>query len=232
MTAFANNLNGIASGTTVTTANSGGVSGTAFNAVTIPTGGSITAQASAAYEGATGLQFVYPTGSTAGYVFWSVTAAVGVRVAVSTWFKMASVPTSVDKILAFGGTSVSISTSSQISIVTPAAGTSASATVSTNSWVFLQLAVTSNASSTAGRIEARLYSSAGAQLFSYDSGATTNGGTTANPAVVFGRGTGGANTAGTHSFDLLAADNALAVGSFPGTAPAPTYDSGQFLPFL
>lgn len=232
MTTWANNLNGISSGTTVTTANSGGVSGTAFNAISIPTGGSVTAQTTAAYEGAAGLQIVYPSGSaTAGYVDWNISQSIGTRFAASTMFRMAAIPTVQDRMVVLGSMSIEIDTSGRFLVKGGSTVLATSAATTANTWVFVQFAATSNASTTAGRVEAKLYAADGTSLLDYDSGASVNAGTSSPVGIFWGRGSSGVNNGATHSFDLLAADNTLASG-FPGTVPVNPYATGQFFPFF
>lgn len=233
MTAWSNNLNGIASGTTVTSSNSGGVSGTAFSAgvVTAPSGGSLTAQAAAAFEGATGLQIVYPAATASGAVGWSgLGLSVGTRFSVSVWHQFSTLPSVNERIFGFGSAFLTIAPSGQYQINNSATLATATA-VTPGTWVFLQLAVTTAASTSTGRIETVATNADGTRLLSYDSGATTNAGTTAPTVVQFGRPVGVAS-ANTHWYDLLAADNTLTSG-FPGSpAPAPAYATGQFFPFL
>lgn len=229
MTAWANNLNGVASGTTVTTGNSGGVSGTAFNTATVPSGGSLTAQSAAAFEGATGLQIVWPSTSSFGYVGWNATASVGVRLASSFWFQFGSLP-SLTSVLY--GTSVSatlqVNASGQILVTSSTGSTLATSTaVAAGTWLYIQHAVTTNASTSGGRIECNIQKSDASSLLSYDSGATVNGGTAAISTISFGR-PGFTSTANTFSYDLLAADNTL-VSGFPGTPPAPALTASPAL---
>lgn len=221
MTSWSNNLNGITSGTTVTTANSGGVSGTAFTTVTVPTGGSLTAQATAAQEGATGLQIVYSTTTTAGYVGWNATAAVGVRLAVSFWFQFASAPSATVGFYQTTPTAAALqlNSSRQILVNSNSGVVATSTAVTAGTWVFVQLASTVGSTTTSGRIEAKITTAAGATVLNYDSAATINTGTAAISSIAFGH-PGFAAVANTFSYDLLTADNALGTG-FPGTA-APT----------
>jgi hypothetical protein len=214
MTSLANNLNGITPGTTVTTANSGGTSGNAFNGVS----GATTAAAAAAYEGAAGLQIVYPaTSGGVGQVFWNATASVGTRAVASFWYKFSAAPGAKDQIFLWGGGQVSLDTSGRLNIQSGNTILATSTTLTPGAWYFVQYAVTANASTTGGRLELNVYGSNGATLFSYDSGATVNAGTGSAFQAFFGRGAA-VNNPFTASYDLLAVNTSAATG-FPGSPP-------------
>jgi hypothetical protein len=233
VTLWTNNLNGITSGATVTTANSGGTSGTAFNPAVVPTGGSLTAATAAAFEGTNGLQIVFPSGSSpAGYVAWATSVAVGNRVAGSFWYKYGAAPSALEPIMTLGGhATVRLTTSGQLAFHNSGGTAIATATAATaGTWVYVQWATTSSATSGAGRYEFRVTKADGTSLLSYDSGATLTLSSIFGTYYV-GRPSGVA-IAQTNSYDLIALDTALTSG-FPGDpAPAVAYASGQFFPFL
>lgn len=235
MTAWSNSFNGVASGTTVTTSNSGGVSGTAFNFVPVPTGGSLTAQSTAAHEGDTGLQIVYPATSAQGYVNWSgLAGTTGTRVSFSCWHRFSATPTASDHVLYIGSAAIRVTSTGQYAATdggtTPATFATASATTP-GSWSFIQFAATVGTTTGNGRVEARIFKEDGTTLLSYDSGTTANVGTSSITNVYFGRFTA-TTQAYTSSYDMVAASNVLTSG-FPGDpAPLPSYAPGQFLPFF
>lgn len=236
MTTWTNNFNGVASGTTVTTGNSGGTSGTAFNFVPVPTGGSLTAQATAAHEGATGLQIVYPAASANGYVNWSgLAGTVGTRVSFSCWHRFSAAPTTSDLVLYTSAAVVRVTSTGTYTVTDSAATPSTTFATSTaqtaGNWTLLQFAVTAGTTASNGRLEARIFKEDGTTLLSYDSGANTNAGTSSITNVYFGRFTA-ATQAYTASYDMVAASNVLTSG-FPGDPqPLPSYAPGQFLPFF
>jgi hypothetical protein len=227
MTLWTNNLNGITSGATVTTGNSGGTSGTAFSVVLAPSGGSITAATAAAYEGTNGLQIVFPSASTSGYAAWTTSGAVGTRVSGSFWYKFGAAPSALDQIMSLGGLgTIRVTTSGQLAFYDTGPTVKATATaVTAGTWVFIQWATTSSATAGAGRYEFRVTRSDGTSLVSYDSGNTV---TLTGSFSTFYMGRPGAGAiALTSSYDLLAVDNTLSSG-FPGSAaPTPTLTGGM-----
>lgn len=225
MTAWANNLNGIASGTNVSTANSGGVSGTAFNQVTTFNGGSVTALAAAAFEGATGLRVVLPAVGSTAYAVWTTTSAVGARVSSSFWFKYAAAPTAANIFYDnVNGPYLQVTTAGTIQVGVGASTVLATSTaVPADTWVFIQHAWTPQSTATS-KAECRITGATGTVHLDYTSTATLAAGV-ANTSVEFGRRTN-TTVASTFSYDLLAADNTLTSG-FPGAgAPAPAFTGG------
>jgi hypothetical protein len=230
VTAWSNNFNAIASGTTITTTNSG-TSGTAFGVVTVPSGGSLTADAAAAFEGASGMQFVYPATSATGAVNWlSTGGTAGVRVSTSFWYRFSVAPSNTTAILIPGAVVLGLNSSGQFLVSnTSFTGITATSTAApAGTWLYIQFAETYT-STTTGRAECIITTAAGAQLLSYDSGTTLATGNTTT--LTYGRSTN-VVTPMTASYDLLNASNVLTSG-FPGSpAPAPSYATGQFFPFL
>lgn len=234
MTAWSNNFNAIASGTAITTSNSG-TSGTAFSLVQTGTGTSVIAQATSAFEGATGMAIVTAAGVNAD-VIWSISGAgQGVRLSQSFWFKRGTLPASELGIVSNSSGAVRLSTTGQVLVYTSAGTLLATATAAAaDTWLYIQHATTSAASTTTGRIECVVTTAAGATLLTYDSGTTVNANTAAVTSHTYGAPVGSTSTipSGTSSYDLLNLSNVLSSG-FPGaTAPIPTYAPGQFLPFF
>lgn len=227
MTLWTNNLNAITSGSTVTSGNSGGTSGTAFTVALAPSGGSLTAATVAAFEGTNGLQIVFPSTSAGGYVGWNVNSAVGTRVSGSFWYKFSAAPSAADSIASLGGNAtIRLTTAGQFSIVDGGSVVRATSTaVTAGTWVFLQWAVSSSATAGAGRLEFRATKSDGTNLVSYDSGTTITASTIFG-TLYHGRPSGAA-VAQTSSYDLLTVDNTLGTG-FPGAAaPTPAFTGGM-----
>lgn len=82
-TTFTNRFEGISSGTAVSTGNSGGASGNAFDAVAIPTAGTLAADNVHAHAGTVGLKVATSTTAGACYVQWSTSFASATRLWVS-----------------------------------------------------------------------------------------------------------------------------------------------------
>lgn len=229
MTSWANNFNGIASGTAPTSGNSGGVSGTAFTIVAAPTSGTMTADSAAAFEGATGLRLVYPeTAAGNGYVAWSISGGtVGVRISGSFWFRFSALPAALSSIAtAAGASTVRLTASGQIGIYdTSNVQKAASTAVTAGTWVYVQWATTAGTTTANGRLELRVTTTTGTQLVNYDSGATQNTNTATIATIYHGR-TISSTAAFTADYDLLNIDNTLTGGTFPGTA-APTPVGGN-----
>lgn len=228
MTLWTNNFNGIASGTAVTTGNSGGTSGTAFTAVQAITGGSLTAASAAAFEGATGLQLVWPATSIIGYVNWgSLGGTAGTRLSGAFWHRFSAAPSTSDQIANIGATIRLTSTGAYTVSGTATAGATVLATstaVTAGSWTFIQWASTAGSTTANGRVEARIWKQDGTNLLTYDSGNVANTGTNTTSAF-FGR-SNAITSAYTSSYDSLAVSNALTSG-FPGDpAPVPSLTGG------
>jgi hypothetical protein len=80
VTARVNSAEGGTNGTTVTTGNSGGTSGDAWDWVSIPTGTALTFATAAAYKGSLGYRFTQGTASgTGAYFRWNTTGWTSVR---------------------------------------------------------------------------------------------------------------------------------------------------------
>lgn len=231
MTAWSHTFNGYTSGTTITTANSAAGGGTAFNAVSGEASGfTIRAQSTAAFEGANGMQLVFPSGtSVGGYAQWGPSAPVGTRLSGSFWFRFAAASTATGQgdsfaLLANGLNQLRLSgTAIQATDGTGVVLTTSSSTT-TGTWLFVQHAVTAGATTTSGRVECKITTAAGATLLSYDSGAAVNVGTSTITVTRYGRSSGGTQ-GNTWSYDLLNLTDTLTSG-FPG-AVAPVAAGGN-----
>lgn len=225
MTSLANNLNGITSGTAVTAGNSGGTSGSAFGSAFANTGATCTADSAAAYEGACGLQLTYSSASTSGYVSWSISAAAGVRLSGSFFFKFSTMPSVLEGILTIASTNLKLTTTGQIEATSVSTVDAATPALSTNKWYYIEWAFTVGTTSSNGRSELNVYDAAtGYTLLKYDSGTTLNTGSSTATILQIGRAFNAASS-NTLRYDLLAADNTLSTG-FPG-ASKPAYIGGS-----
>src|SRR3954468_21159865 len=139
MTTNTNTLNGIASGTAVTTGNSGSTSGTAFASVA----GTAVAQSTSAFEGATGLALTSASGAL-GYVSWLTNSGVSIRDTFSFYFKIDALPNSgaALNIFVHGALQLFITSAGTIKVynagVSGGAVLATSAAISTGTWYFIQ----------------------------------------------------------------------------------------------
>lgn len=220
MTLWANNLNGIASGTTVTTGNSGGTSGTAFSGVSAPSGGSVSAQSAAAFEGASGLRLVWPATSASGYVNWSVAGSTGTRASSSFWYQFSAAPTAVSPVIRWALAHVELDTAGRLGLWEGNGADVVAQTppISPGTWVFVQVAFTLGATNGTGRGEFYVYTADGYLIASFDSSAVNLGAITST-AWFFGRPVAVTSSL-TAYYDLLAVSDSLASG-FPGIQPVP-----------
>lgn len=221
MTTATNNLNGIASGTAVTTANSGSTSGTAFNSVS----GSVFAQSTSAFEGASGLAVTLTPAARNANVSWNSTSSNSVRLSTSYYFKFDNAPSSDSVVtLSAGALIVTLDSTSKLNLINAQGGAVSGSTsaLTAGTWYFVQSAVTRASSSVAvdGRLEMRVYRvSDGLMMGEVDSGNTLVTGTQSAFTINYGAQINWATPAFTNtvvlSYDLLAYTDGLKTQNFP-----------------
>jgi hypothetical protein len=161
MTELFNTFEGGTDGTTITTSNSGGDSGTAFTFVNAV--GTRRFNAANARHGSMGVELDAPAGEVP-YLMWRSTAWPGSTTAwVRMYFKLTDVTGTNFTIMQFRradgtaiGTDVRVTTASKITL-RPNISTqyTSSTTLSTNTWYRLEIQLDSNSST--GHIQARLF---------------------------------------------------------------------------
>jgi len=163
VTALSNSFEGVTpSGTTVTTGNSGGASGNAFDGVTIGTGATVASDSAHAAHGSLGCQIA--TGATSAQAFCGWTTSMGTQ--AQTWFRMylyltANPAASIVVFRAVSGGSqaggMRITTAGKIAMIN-GAGTNIVTTVTAiplNAWFRAEGFIIGSA--TAGQLEAKLF---------------------------------------------------------------------------
>lgn len=194
-------LNGAAGGsdtTTVSTGNSGGDSGTAWDTVTINATAALTFDST---KGRGNLAYKISTGGTAGnsFIQWTLGAGITTTVYSRCYYYFTAAPAANHRIFVFanGGTqhaNVQMTTAQKLRWVLGSGGTltATTASVSLNQWVRVELSAVCTAT---GTLTLRLYNNADSNTITETStGANASGQTSVNVAGYGISGTAVANT--------------------------------------
>jgi hypothetical protein len=198
--AFSNSAEGGTNGLTVTTANTGGASGTAASTVAIDTGtgGDIEFNTLAALYGSFGYRFIHPaSGVAVNRMIFPHGSSVAGRYAIYCTFKINTVPTAIEDICSIrhsgGATGHVIITAAGKINLQDAAGLSTGLTASTNSvaanhWYGICMTRTKGTTTTDGQLGWAWYDleAGGALIQSYNN-AACNAGTADTTHGAFGR---------------------------------------------
>lgn len=202
MPAYINTAEGGTDGVTVTTANSGGGSGDAWDTVAISTGGALTFSNFAPAHGSRGYAFGLPADGTSGAHRLLKNAVEAGRFVVSVYFQYDLAITATEDVCGVrhsaGNMAILVVGSDGKLIVQNAAGSGISASRMTTALAAdkryrVDFAVTKGTTTANGRFEYSVWdvvASDATAVFSYDSGATQNTGTADVAAYFVGRSTG------------------------------------------
>ncbi len=230
MPSIQNTAEGLTNGTTVTTANSGGVSGTAASTVSIATGGTLTASNARPAHGAMGYAFGYPAlGGAHRLMFPFAEANRGVW---SVYFETSSVVTDFDDVIGVRHSAgnlgiLSIGSDGKL-IMANAAGAGQSASRATdalaaNTRYRVEMEVNSGTTTTNGTLGYRYFlGDSTTPIFSWTSAVMDAG--TANISHVFAGRSTSRSTARTVYYDTLRAESLVSGWIAPYVEPntAPT----------
>lgn len=180
MTSISNSAEGGTHGTTVTTGNSGGASGTACSLVTVGTGNTITFSTAGASHGSMGYAASFGT-STNGFLVWPFVTSG--RLVMRFYFKLDTLPSALDHLSYFRGSGnmggLGITSTNKLRLIDASAnlisGSTATNALSAGVWYRAEVAVTKGTTTSNGRLEYAYYlGDSTTAEFSYDSGTTVN----------------------------------------------------------
>lgn len=173
MAFISNCAEGGTDGTTPTSGNSGGLSGTALDSQTIGSGCTLTFAYAAAYAGALGYRYTLPSGNVSDWQRLPGLNAAG-RVVLRFWFRLDSVPTQTEYLCSLRSASaqvcvMSIGTDGKLvmqnaagaGITSGANGSSASSratnAISANTWYRVEISATKGTTTSNGSLEYAYY---------------------------------------------------------------------------
>lgn len=218
MTQLRNNFQGLASGTTLTTGNSGGASGDAFDVVVAPpTGGTLAASNTAPLMHAPVYMVVQTTTTAGNPTFqWSTSMGTQTQIWGRVYFNAGALPAGNNRIINFmsGATqccSIALMTTGQLSLRDAASvDTTTTATLSVNTWYRIEFRF--QFSTTTGNASLSLYASPDSTTAT-ETISTTNQNYGAANATLYQFGQiGSSTTRGPWRFADVAIDNTAAIG--------------------
>ena len=223
-----NSLEGIASGTTVTQANSGLASGDAFDGTV--SSGTLTADSTYAAHGANSLHVKTAGASTFSYAWWSTSLSLAGTTG-KIWFRyymyLAANPAADDIVLAHCSDSghatiiafMRVLATGKLRVFNAASGTvlTTTNTVPLNQWFRVEGFIATNGSNSGGQYELKLFSTADSvtPTETQTSAATQNFGTTVAWSTMFGTDTSTAST-----IEFWMDDLAVSTDGYQGPAAA------------
>lgn len=238
MALISNCAEGGTSGTTPSSSNSGGVSGTALTTQTIGSGCTLTFDTAAAYAGALGYRYVQPSGSLSNWQLLTGLNATG-RVVLRFWYRLDSVPTVVEYVCSFRSSAAQVcvltigtdgkfvmQNSAGVGITSGANGSAASSkatnAISANTWYRVEVSATKGTGTTDGKLEYAYYlGDSTTAEFAWTGTTNVNAGTANITGARIGR-TTAANEARTADYDGLFMTELASGWVGPDTVIAPS----------
>jgi hypothetical protein len=224
---IANTFEGGTNGTTVSAANSGGASGTAFTGGPLNGASAPTYSTARAYEGTVSLASVQTGTFSPQDAYWSGLGSLVVDVWCRFYFYLGSVPTADTPIFTFNTSTqakalfLRISTAQKIYLENAGGGTIATSTVSVPTGQWCRIEARHRASTTVGQGELWLYNTPGAAVGSFDdhiSGTAANTG--ANTEFIGIGASGGGYINATWNWDAVALSSTGQIGPLDFSGPA------------